>query len=59
MNKGSPNPPTQLVSIALNTLPCKQKADVAGELMKRGEKMKKPSPMQEIMSTQKLRQKKL
>jgi len=33
--KGSPNPPTQLVSIALNMLPCKQKAEVAGELMRR------------------------
>ena len=33
--KGSSNPPTQLVSIVLNTLPCKQKVDVARELMRR------------------------
>ena len=33
--KGRLNPPTQLVFIALNTLPCKQKADVARELMRR------------------------
>ena len=38
--QGSPNPPTQLISIALNTLLCKQKAEVARELMRREEKNK-------------------
>ena len=33
--KGSSNSPTQLVFIVLNTLSCKQKIDVARELMRR------------------------
>ena len=37
-SKGNPNPPTQLVSIALNMVPHKQKAELAGELMRREEK---------------------
>ena len=37
-SKSSPNPPTQLVSIVLNIVPHKKKAELAGELMRREEK---------------------
>ena len=38
MPEGSPNPPTQLVSITLNIVTHKQKTELAGELMRREEK---------------------
>jgi len=37
-SKYSPNPPTQLISIAINIVPHKQKVELAGELMRREEK---------------------
>ena len=49
VTKGSPNPPTQLVSIALNMVPHKQKAELTGELMRREKNMKKPDLMQESL----------
>ena len=38
MTKSSPNSPTQLVSMALNMVPHKQKAELARELMRREKK---------------------
>ena len=38
VTKGSPNPPTQLVFMALNMVPHKQKAELARELMRREKK---------------------
>jgi hypothetical protein len=50
--EGSPNAPPHLVSIALNILPCKQNAEMMGELMRREEKkIKKSFLMQETRST--------
>ena len=46
-----------ILVIALNILPCKQKAEMERELIRR-KKMKKSDLMQEIMSTRKPKQKK-